>query len=433
MNVYDSDRMAEILAPLGYTLSDENEAADMVILNTCHIREKADEKVYSELGRLRLVKNRKANQGKNMILAVAGCVAQAESAEMLRRAPFIDIIFGPQTYHRLPEMVAQATRINGTVLDINFPTEIKFDSLPKSSKTDRVSVFLPVQEGCNRFCTFCVVPYTRGAEYSRPESDILAEACRLVTAGAREIILLGQNVNAYHGSIDGLGGLIRRLAEIDGLLRIRYMTSHPIDMDDSLITAHSEVPQLMPFLHLPIQSGSDRVLTAMNRKHKVADYRILVEKLRTARSDMALSSDFIVGFPGETKKDFHDTLTLIEEISFIHSYSFKYSIRPGTPAANIKDQVSEDQKNARLIELQKTLTTQQQAFNKSCIGSMMPVLLDSPGRFPGQLTGRSPYMQPIYVNAPADFMGRVIQLKITNGSSNSLSGTLPEMEKIHIK
>jgi tRNA-2-methylthio-N6-dimethylallyladenosine synthase len=431
MNVYDSARMADVLAPLGYELSDQPDDADMVILNTCHIREKAAEKVYSELGRLRQFKNKKAETGEAMILAVAGCVAQAEGEEVFARAPFIDMVFGPQTYHRLPEMIAKATRSSGGVLDIDFPAEAKFDSLPAASGTDTRSAFLTVQEGCDKFCTFCVVPYTRGAEFSRPAKDVLADARRLVADGVCEITLLGQNVNNYHGEGPGtqewgLGRLIHALAEIDGLARIRYTTSYPADVDDELIAAHRDVPALMPFLHLPVQSGSDRILKAMNRRHDSSDYRRLVEQLRAARPDLALSSDFIVGFPGETDDDFAQTLNLVDEIGFVQAYSFKYSPRPGTPAAEYDRQVDDEEKTGRLLRLQDLLNKQQRSFNESLVGKTLPVLFDRHGRFEDQLVGRSPYMQPVHIDGGANLFGRIVDVHIKAGFANSLAGEVSE-------
>ena len=434
MNVYDSARMADVLAALGYVFADQADGADMVILNTCHIREKAAEKVYSELGRLRHLKNaRKQKDGGRMILAVAGCVAQAEGAEIIGRAPYVDMVFGPQTYHRLPEMVARAERHTGAVLDIDFPAEPKFDHLPAQTRAEGKSAFLTVQEGCDKFCTFCVVPYTRGTEYSRPAADVIGEAKQLVGGGALEITLLGQNVNCYHGTAAdgaewGLGRLIAQLAEIDGLERIRYTTSYPADMSDELIAAHRDVPQLMPFLHLPVQSGSNRVLAAMNRRHGVDEYRRLTDRLRAARPDLALSSDFIVGFPGETDADFEATMKLIRDVDFIQAYSFKYSPRPGTPAAAMEIQVDDDVKTARLAALQDLLNEQQVAFNQSCQGRVMPVLLDRPGKHPGQLVGRSPYMQPVHVDVPTDapdnLFGTIADLRIVAGYANSLAGVL---------
>ena len=451
MNVYDSARMADVLAPLGYVAVADPEDADMVILNTCHIREKAAEKVYSELGRLRPLKQARAEAGARMTIAVAGCVAQAEGAEILRRAPQVDLVFGPQTYHRLPEMIARAAREQGAVLDIEFPVESKFDHLPEAAAPQGVSAFLSVQEGCDKFCSFCVVPYTRGAEHSRPAAEILAEAERLVAGGAREITLLGQNVNAYHGAAPqaagggamgsaegdgeddgeggggvswGLGRLIRRLADIEGLARLRYTTSHPRDLDDQLIAAHAEVPKLMPYLHLPVQSGSDRILEAMNRGHRAADYRHQVARLRAARPDLALSSDFIVGFPGETDRDFAETLALVTEIGFAQAYSFKFSARPGTPAAAMDGQVPEPVKAERLAMLQMLLKAQQASFNQSQVGRVLPVLLEARGRKPGQLTGRSPYMQAVHMIAPAHLLGQVVAARIETARTNSLSACL---------
>lgn len=433
MNVYDSGRMADILAPLGYALTDSAEGADMVILNTCHIREKATEKVFSDLGRLRPLKEAKAGAAKAedepMIVAVAGCVAQAEGEEIARRAPWVDLVFGPQTYHQLPEMVARAHRQAGRPLvNTDFPVESKFDHLPGEAGTQGASAFLSVQEGCDKFCTFCVVPYTRGAEYSRDAAGILAEARRLTATGAREITLLGQNVNAFHGegpdgSVWGLARLIRALAEIDGLERIRYTTSHPRDMDDDLIAAHRDVPQLMPFLHLPVQSGSDRILAAMNRKHDGDTYRRVIDRLRAARPDLALSSDFIVGFPGETDRDFADTLKLVTEIGFAQAYSFKYSARPGTPAAALDDQLPEAAKDDRLQALQQLLWAQQGAFNQGMVGRVIPVLLDRPGRRPGQLQGRSPWMQSVHLQVPAHLLGTIQPVRIIDAKQLSLTGT----------
>ncbi|GAB6052524.1 tRNA (N6-isopentenyl adenosine(37)-C2)-methylthiotransferase MiaB [Magnetospira thiophila] len=421
MNVYDSARMADLLAPLGYAPVEAPEQADMVILNTCHIREKAAEKVYSDLGRLRLDKQARAAEGRNMILAVAGCVAQAEGAEILRRAPFVDLVVGPQTYHRLPEMVARASRAGGQQMDTDFPVEPKFDYLPRPGAAGATSAFLSVQEGCDKFCTFCVVPYTRGAEYSRPQADILADARTLMDEGVLEITLVGQNVNAYHGGDAGLGGLLRALADL-GVPRLRYTTSHPVDMDEDLIAAHGDIPQLMPFLHLPVQSGSDRILEAMNRRHSRDDFRRVVERLRRVRPDLALSSDFIVGFPGESDADFQDTLDLVDELQLAQAYSFKYSPRPGTPAANLESQLPEEIKSARLAALQDRINAAQEAFNRSCLGLVMPVLLDRPGRHDGQVVGRSPYMQAVHVDAGAALLNRITDLKITAAHPNSLTG-----------
>lgn len=425
MNVYDSARMADVLAPLGYEATDVPDGADLVILNTCHIREKAAEKVFSDLGRIRPLKDAKAETDEPMLIAVAGCVAQAEGDALIARAPFVDMVFGPQTTHRLPELVARAHRETGAVLDTDFPVDTKFDHLPPP-RADGPTAFLSVQEGCDKFCTFCVVPYTRGAEYSRPAAAVLEEARGLVSDGVREITLLGQNVNAYHGEAPqgsdtwGLGRLIRDLAEIDGLDRIRYTTSHPRDMDDDLIDAHASVPALMPYLHLPVQSGSDRILEAMNRGHKRDTYYRIVDKLRSGRPDLALSSDFIVGFPGESDDDFADTMRLIEDVTFAQAFSFKYSARPGTPAAEHTDQVAEDVKSARLTALQSLLNTQQRSFNASCVGKTMPVLLTGPGRHAGQMIGRSPYLQAVHLNAPGEWHGQIITANITDVAKNSL-------------
>jgi len=435
MNVYDSARMADVLAPLGYILAAAPDDADMVILNTCHIREKASEKVFSELGRLKSLQSRKARHGGRMILAVAGCVAQAEGAEILARAPYVDIVLGPQTYHRLPEMVATATRATGGVLDTEFPIEAKFDFLPAASTAPGVSAFLTIQEGCDKFCTFCVVPYTRGAEFSRPAADILAEARRLLDRGVREITLLGQNVNAYHGRGAeggdwGLGRLIRALAGLPGMERIRYTTSHPRDMDADLIAAHRDVPALMPFLHLPVQSGSDRILAAMNRRHTVADYLRTVAALRAARADLALSSDFIVGYPGESDADFQATLDLVASVGFAQAFSFKYSPRPGTPASTEGEQVPEVVKTERLARLQDLLERQQRAFNASLVGSIQPVLLERAGRHSGQLVGRSPYLQPVHASLAPVLVGAIVPLRITGAEPNSLAGELPAAERV---
>ncbi len=432
MNVYDSERMTEALAGIGFQAVDAPDGADMVILNTCHIREKAAEKVYSELGRLRQLKDAKAAEGGRMIVAVAGCVAQAEGEEIQRRAPMVDMVFGPQTYHRLPEMVAKAERQVGVrLIDTDFPAEDKFDHLPEARTTDGVSAFLTVQEGCDKFCTFCVVPYTRGAEVSRPVQAVLAEARRLAEAGVRELTLLGQNVNAYHGEGPdggewGLGRLARALAEIEGLERIRYTTSHPRDLDDALIAAHRDVPQLMPYLHLPVQSGSDRILDAMNRRHTADDYRRLVDRLRAARPDIALTSDFIVGFPGETDADFAATLKLVDEIGYAGAFSFKYSPRPGTPAALAESPVPEDVKDERLAGLQQLLDAQQEGFNHATVGRTLPVLVEKPGRKPGQLVGRSPYLQPVHIDGPESLIGTLIDCRIDELRRHSLFATPAE-------
>jgi tRNA-2-methylthio-N6-dimethylallyladenosine synthase len=431
MNVYDSARMADVLAPLGYAPTATPDDADMVILNTCHIREKATDKVFSELGRLRLVKETRRGEGKSTILAVAGCVAQAEGAEIVARAPYVDIVLGPQTYHRLPEMLAQAARAAGAVLETDFPPEQKFDHLPDAAAPQGVTSFLSIQEGCDKFCSFCVVPYTRGAEASRPVASVMAEARRMVAQGAREISLLGQNVNAYHGeaadgSTWGLARLLYELAEIPGLARLRYTTSHPRDMDAALIEAHGKIPALMPFLHLPVQSGSDRMLEAMNRRHTANDFRRIVDQLRAARPDLAMSSDFIVGHPGETKADFDATLKLIEDVSFALAYSFKYSSRPGTPAAGAPLQIAEAEKDARLQTLQALLRDQQDAFNASCAGVTMPVLITGLGRHDGQIAGRSPYLQPVHLTGPASLAGQIVPVRIIAAHRNSLSGAFNE-------
>jgi tRNA-2-methylthio-N6-dimethylallyladenosine synthase len=429
MNVYDSARMAELLAGIGYAPTDEAEDADMVILNTCHIREKATEKIYSELGRLKRMKDRKAEDGTPMLIAVAGCVAQAEGKEILARQQAVDLVVGPQSYHRLPEMIARATRGAGHLLETDFPADEKFDALPGARTNDGPAAFLTVQEGCDKFCTFCVVPYTRGSEYSRPAAQIVEEAKGLVARGVREITLLGQNVNAYRGTgPDGgswsLARLLYRLAEIDGLARLRYTTSHPRDMGDDLIEAHGDLEQLMPYLHLPVQSGSDRVLAAMNRQHKRDLYLKLVDRLRAARPDLALSSDFIVGFPGETDAEFEATMTLVREVGFASAFSFKYSARPGTPAAVQGKQVPDDVKIARLAELQALLMAQQAAFNASCEKRVMPVLFEKPGRKKDQAVGRSPYLQPVHVEGALDLIGQIRDVRVDAVGPNSLKATL---------
>lgn len=427
MNVYDSARMTDVLAPLGYAPVSRPEGADMVILNTCHIREKAVEKVYSELGRLRSLKRAREKDGSSMVLAVAGCVAQAEGEEVRRRAPWVDVVFGPQAYHRLPDMISAVER--RAVVDTEFPIEAKFDSLPEESAPRGPTAFLTIQEGCDKFCTFCVVPYTRGLEYSRPVVDVLEEARRLVEAGTRELTLLGQNVNAYHGEgrngqTRSLADLIYELAEVDGLQRLRYTTSHPRDMSDDLISAHGDVDVLMPYLHLPVQSGSDRVLGDMNRRHTSADYLRLVDRIRTARPDIALSSDFIVGFPGETDTDFKSTLDLVCQVEYASAYSFRYSPRPGTPAAGLEDQVADDVKSERLAELQDLIGRQARAFNLATVGRTLDVLLERQGRYEGQLVGRSPYMQAVHVDAAPSYNGQITTVRIDAALPNSLSGSL---------
>ena len=435
MNVYDSERMREVLAPVGYEAIDGPEGADMVILNTCHIREKAAEKVYSELGRIRKLKDAKRDAGDgDMTVAVAGCVAQAEGEEIMRRAPVVDLVLGPQTYHKLPEMIAKISRSTGERLETDFDTQEKFDLLPAARKPNGFAAFLTIQEGCDKFCTFCVVPYTRGAEYSRPVDQIVAEARSLVAQGVKEITLLGQNVNAYHGAapkIDGegvwgLGQLIRHLAKIGGLERLRFTTSHPRDMDEDLITAHGDQTKLMPYLHLPLQAGSDRILKAMNRGHTYAEYRDLIARIRAARPDIALSSDFIVGFPGESEIDFQRTMDAVEEIGYGSAFSFKYSVRPGTPGAALPGQVPEDVKSERLTRLQTLLARQQTDFNQSLIGKTLPVLVEGSGKNEGELFGRAPYLQGTHFKGDPSLIGRMVNVNIERAGRNSLGGTLVE-------
>ena len=420
MNVYDSERMRDVLAPLGYAETAAPEEADLVILNTCHIREKAAEKVYSELGKLRKMKRAREASGHEMKIAVAGCVAQAEGEEIIRRAPAVDLVFGPQSYHRLPELLR-----GGEKLAAGFPAAEKFKALAGARRpVAGVTAFLTVQEGCDKFCTFCVVPYTRGAEVSRQATEIEREARMLAEAGVRELTLLGQNVNAYHGGGDAptLAALVARLSSIAGIERIRYMTSHPRDMDDELIAAHGENPKLMPYLHLPVQAGSDRVLKAMNRGHSAKSYVKLIGRIRAARPDIAISGDFIVGFPGEGDDDFHATLDLVSEVKYAAAFSFKYSPRPGTPAAERDGQVPEEIKLARLHELQALLRAQQTDFNCACVGRRLPVLVEKPGRDAGQMMGRSPYLQPVHIQAPAGLAGQIVEAEITGVGTNSLSG-----------
>ncbi|MBL4927650.1 tRNA (N6-isopentenyl adenosine(37)-C2)-methylthiotransferase MiaB [Fuscibacter oryzae] len=416
MNVYDSERMAEAMGNEGYLLTEVQEEADMVLLNTCHIREKASEKLYSDLGRLKPLKAAKPD----LKIGVAGCVAQAEGAEILKRMPLVDLVVGPQSYHRLPEMA----RAPEKTVDTEFPVEDKFDLLPERKAPRGPSAFLTVQEGCDKFCAFCVVPYTRGAEVSRPVGRILDEARKLVERGVRDITLLGQNVNAYHGEGPGgawtLARLIRALAEINGLARIRYTTSHPNDMDDDLVAAHGDLPALMPYLHLPVQSGSDRILKAMNRKHTAESYLRLVERIRAARPDILLSSDFIVGFPGETDRDFADTMDLIRAVGFGQAFSFKYSARPGTPAAE-KDPVEAAIADARLQELQALITTQQRAAQLAMVGREVGVLYDKPGRLPGQLVGKSDHLHAVFVEDAQGKVGDLVRVRIVASSSNSLA------------
>ena len=429
MNVYDSERMTELLSAHGYAETDAMEAADIILLNTCHIREKAAEKVYSDLGRIRQVKADRQRRGQETFVAVAGCVAQAEGAEMARRAPIVDLVVGPQSYHRLGELIARARAERHQIVETGFPEEDKFGRLPERARPKAVTAFLTVQEGCDKFCTFCVVPYTRGAEFSRPVADVEAEARRLADHGVREITLLGQNVNAYHGrGPDGapwsLARLIARLASTDGIQRLRYTTSHPRDMTEDLIAAHAEQEKLMPYLHLPFQAGADRVLAAMNRKHTAADYLALVARIRAARPDLALSTDIIVGFPGETEAEFEATLALAERVGFAQAYSFKYSPRPGTPGAALADQVPDPIKTERLHRLQALLDAQQTAFNSSCVGKVMPVLVDRRGRRPGQLAGRSPYLQAVHIKADSSQLGRIVPVAIESAGPNSLAGTI---------
>ena len=430
MNVYDSERIADVLRPMGYAPTQTVEDADLVVLNTCHIREKAAEKVYSEVGRLKALRELRAEAGgAALTIAVAGCVAQAEGAEIMTRAPAVDLVVGSQAYHELPQMLARSSRSRADRLAAAFAPEAKFDALPVRRRVEGPSAFLTVQEGCDKFCTFCVVPYTRGAEYGRPVEAILAEARSLASQGVRELTLLGQNVNAFAGAgPDGdlwsLARLARALAAIEGLSRLRYTTSHPRDMGEDLIAAHGELEALMPYLHLPVQSGSDRVLKAMNRGHTADGYLRLVERIRRARPDMALSGDFIVGFPGETEADFDQTLRLVEEIAYASAFSFKYSARPGTPAAAMADQVPEPVKTERLARLQAAVDAHLRAFNASMVGRRLPVLLEKPGRNAGQLVGRSPYLQSVFADAPASLIGEVVEMEITGLGNFSLAGAL---------
>jgi len=434
MNVYDSHRMADTLVPAGYSETANPEDADLVILNTCHIREKAAEKVYSEIGRIREMKVAAARDGRNMLIAVAGCVAQAEGKEIIRRAGAVDLVVGSQNYHRLPEMIARA-RAGEKVIDTEFPVEDKFDVLaaPRREAIAKrgIAAFVTVQEGCDKFCTFCVVPYTRGAEISRPVEKIVSEVARLADAGVREVTLIGQNVNAYHGiGPDGtpssLGKLLHRLAQVPGILRLRYTTNHPCDVNDDLIAAHADIPAVMPYVHLPVQSGSDRILAAMNRKHTRRDYLDVIARLRARRADLAFTSDFIVGFPGETETDFRDTLSLIDEVGFASAYSFMYSPRPGTPAAEMDDPATPAEKSERLQRLQAAITRDQRRFLAGFTGRTLDVLLEKPGRLPGQLVGRSPYLHAVQIMAPADMIGSIHRVTITEVGTNTLFGTLAE-------
>jgi tRNA-2-methylthio-N6-dimethylallyladenosine synthase len=425
MNVYDSERMADVLAPLGYGLTDAPETADLVVLNTCHIREKATEKVYSELGRIKAMKLARQANGAEMIIAVAGCVAQAEGAEIMRRQKAVDLVVGPQAYHQLPELIAKVHRGSGERLAADFTPQAKFDALPTAHGTSGVTAFLTVQEGCDKFCSFCVVPYTRGAEFSRPSAAIEAEARALAERGVREITLLGQNVNAYENDEGGgLAAIIRRLARIPGLARIRYTTSHPRDMDDALIAAHGEIAELMPYLHLPVQAGSDRILRAMNRGHTAEHYLRLIERVRAARPDIAISGDFIVGFPGERDADFEATLNLVREVGYAGAFTFKYSRRPGTPASAMPGQVGEAVKEERLARLQALIEAQQAAFNADLVGCSLPVLFEKPGRHPGQVIGRSPYLQAVHTKGSTSLIGKIAPVTIASAAHNSLAGEL---------
>ncbi|MDP8998424.1 MAG: tRNA (N6-isopentenyl adenosine(37)-C2)-methylthiotransferase MiaB [Pseudomonadota bacterium] len=427
MNVYDSSRMRDVLAPLGYEETHSVDQADFVILNTCHIREKASEKVYSELGRLRDMKQARALGGRDMMIAVAGCVGQAEGAEITKRNNAVDLVFGPQTYHRLPQLLKLRQESGSAVVETEFDITDKFVDLEnKPQISTSVAAFLTIQEGCDKFCTFCVVPYTRGAEYSRPVAQILAEAGKLAAKGVREVTLLGQNVNAYRGEGDngpeGLARLVTRLSQLNGIERIRYVTSHPRDMSDDLIEAHGQNQKLMPYLHLPVQSGNDRILKAMNRGHTAKHYMNIIERMRKQRLDMAISGDFIVGFPGETDAEFRDTLNLVSEVNYAAAYSFKYSPRPGTPAAEHKNQISDDMKNERLQRLQSLIAAQTAAFNVGCVGKRFDVLLEKPGRMAGQLIGRSPYLQSVHLEANGLKIGQIAKVTIKSVGPNSLSG-----------
>jgi tRNA-2-methylthio-N6-dimethylallyladenosine synthase len=431
MNVYDSHRMTDTMAREGFVETSSPEDADLIVLNTCHIREKAAEKVYSELGRMRKFKEGAAREGRKLVIAVAGCVAQAEGEEIIRRAPAVDVVLGPQNYHRLPDLLARAER-DGKVVDTEFPVEDKFDHLAPASRAATrargVTAFVTVQEGCDKFCTFCVVPYTRGAEVSRPVRKVIEEVQRLADAGVREVTLIGQNVNAYHGEGPGgpwsLARLLHRLAEIPGLARLRYATSHPRDMDAELIATHRELAALMPQLHLPVQSGSDRILAVMNRRHTRSDYLDVIARLKDARPDMAFSSDFIVGSPGETEDEFAATLAIVGEVGYAGAFSFKYSPRPGTPAAERVDQVPDEAKVERLARLQAEIDLHQGLFNASLVGRTLDVLFEKPGRLPGQLVGRSPYLQPVQAMAPASLIREIVPVTITGTGSNSLFGEL---------
>jgi tRNA-2-methylthio-N6-dimethylallyladenosine synthase len=432
MNVYDAQRMVDTLAGEGFVETSDVHDADLVILNTCHIREKASEKVYSELGRMRVLKDEAARNGRNMNIAVAGCVAQAEGSEIIRRAPVVDVVVGPQSYHHLPQLLARAKR-HGRAIETEFPVEDKFGFLapprPNAIRARGISSFVTVQEGCDKFCTFCVVPYTRGAEVSRPVARIVDDVLRLADNGVREITLIGQNVNAYHGEgpdgrVWSLGALLHRLAEIPGIARLRYSTSHPRDVDETLVAAHRDLPPLMPFVHLPVQSGSDRILAAMNRRHTADDYRRVIDRFRAVRQDIAFSSDFIVGFPGETEEDFLATLALVTQIGYAGAYSFKYSPRPGTPAADMQETVSAAEMDERLVRLQELIDRQQSAFNQAAIGRTIDVLFERSARNPGQMVGRTAYLQPAHVMATPDVIGEVLPVRIESLERYSLLGQI---------
>jgi tRNA-2-methylthio-N6-dimethylallyladenosine synthase len=438
MNVYDTERMVDVMAPEGYMETDTPENADLVVLNTCHIREKAAEKVYSDIGRIRKMKDKKKKDGEELVLAVGGCVAQAEGAEIMKRAPVVDMVFGPQTYHNLPEMVNKSLSLKSQdeksrILDTGLAVDEKFEQLSKKGVKKKATAFLTIQEGCDKFCTFCVVPYTRGAEFSRTIDDIIRDAEKLAEAGVVEVTLLGQNVNAFHGvSKDGdewgLPQLIRRLALIDGFERIRYTTSHPHDMTNELLKVHGYVKECMPYLHLPVQAGSDRVLKAMNRTHDSASYKEIIRDLRKERPDIALSGDFIIGFPGETEEDFEDTMSLVREVKYAQAYSFKYSPRPGTPAAEMENQVEEQIKSERLSRLQALLKEQQAEFNNSVIGKTLSVLIEGKGKTDDAVFGRSPYMQAVQVKVGADkvekLQGKIVDVKINAANTFYIEGVL---------
>jgi tRNA-2-methylthio-N6-dimethylallyladenosine synthase len=432
MNVYDSERMADVLRPLGYSSVSKPDEADLVVLNTCHIREKATDKVYSEIGRMKILKDAKIANGGRMTIAVAGCVAQAEGEEIMRRAPTVDLVVGPQAYHKLPELIAKSARAVGERLETSFEAVEKFDALPSTRAPDGPSAFLSVQEGCDKFCTFCVVPYTRGAEFSRAVDPIVEEARGLARQGVREIVLLGQNVNAYHGrgpAVEGggdysLAQLARHIAKIGGIERIRYTTSHPCDMSEDLIAAHGELPELMPYLHLPVQSGSNKILKAMNRKHTAESYLDTLTAIRKARPDIALASDFIVGFPGETESDFEDTMELVRAVGYAGAYSFKYSRRPGTPASEMYGQIDSEVADDRLQRLQALITEQTRAFNAAKVGQTFDVLFTGEGRNDGQILGRSPWLQSVHVEGPKTLIGQLARVRIVGTMPNSLTGVL---------